>query len=221
MHTNNMKSQISKLCTELCFIILSGVGALLSTHLFTDHVFSRDFYVYYTNITNFICLAVICFCFAGNLNSIKNGVTLKHSYKLEVIKSVASILIFITFLIFNVLLADFSLNGYFLNLYNLLYHVVLPIWFVVYTLCTNTKLFKWSPFLAVGFEVAYVAFVFIRSLIIKQQVGRVIFPYFFLNYQTLGFVGILKWLLIMLTATLVVGYLFVLFQKLILNKNKK
>lgn len=221
MHTKIVKKQISQLCIELGFIILSSVGALLSTHLFTDHVFSRDFYVYYTNITNFICLIVMVYCFANNLKNLKQSKFFEHGYKLDITKSVASILIAITFLIFNILLADFSATGYFLNLYNLLYHVVLPIWFVTYTLSTCTHSFVFAPFFAVGFEVVYVTFIFIRSLILNGQVGRVIFPYFFLNYQTLGVSGIFKWLIIMLIATLIVGYLFLFLQKLIINKNKK
>ena len=132
-----MNKNLAKLCAELVYVVLSSVGALLSTHLFTTHIFSRDFYVYYTNLTNFFCLGIMIACFIRSYKACKNNIALKQSKTLDNLKFVATILISITFLVFNILLADFSLNNYFLNLYNLLYHVVLPIYFITYTFVTN------------------------------------------------------------------------------------
>ena len=218
-----MVNNINRLCSELVFITLSGVGVLLSTHLFTDHVFSKDFYVYYTNITNYLCLAIIIWCFIQNIKAIKQGNTFIPNKKINIIKSVACILIAITFLIYNTLLADFSLNNYFFNLYNILYHVVCPIWFIVYTLKTTKKAFWLAPALAVVFQLVYVAFVFIRASILSGKAGRIIFPYFFLNYKTLGFGGTVKWLFIMMVSTLFIGYCLQGIKWLITNKktNKK
>lgn len=216
-----MEKQISKLCYQLAYIVLSCVGALLSTHLFTKHVFNRDFYVYYTNISNFVCLGIMIVCFIKNLSCLKRNQLFKPTKSLNYIKTTASILIAITFLIYNTLLADFSLNNYFFNLYNLLYHVVLPLWFIIYTFKTTNKPYWLAPIFAICFEVVYVGFVFIRSLFLKGQVGRVIFPYFFLNYQTLGLSGIFKWLIIMLFTTLAVGYGLIIIKKITNLRQKK
>ena len=216
-----MTNNINKLCYQLVFIVLSAIGALLSTHIFTDKFFSRDFYIYYTNLTNFLCLAIISIDFSRTLKLTKLGKESTYSKTFSVIKSAASILIFITFLIFNILLADYSLNNYFFNLYNLLFHIVLPIMFITYNLLTNKTICWLTPMYAIAFQVIYVAFIFIRAAILNGNTSRIIFPYFFLNYQTLGVNGIIKWLVIMLFATLAVGYGLILMQKFIFSKNKK
>jgi dolichyl-phosphate-mannose--protein O-mannosyl transferase len=38
--------------------------------------------------------------------------------------------------------------------------------------------------------------------------NRVVYPYFFLNFETLGLAGSIKWVAIMVAVTLCFGYLF-------------
>ncbi len=203
-----MNKQITRLCWEIIYIVLGGVGLLLSTHLFTDHVFSRDFYVYYTNLSNIYCLVVMIVCFAKNLKVIKQGKPFQNGRVLQQFKFVGAVLIAITFLVFNVLLSDYSLDNYFLNLYNLLFHVFLPIIYSVYVLTDCKDISWWTPFVSLAVQFVYVAFVLIRAQILQDAPNRLLYPYFFLNIQTLGWLEILKWVFIMTVCSLAVGYIF-------------
>jgi hypothetical protein len=70
---------------------------------------------------------------------------------------------------------------------------------------------------SVGFPLAYVIFIFIQAAIMKFDASvlipgtttPLIYPYFFVNLETQGVDGVLKWIAILLVAFMAVGYLFV------------
>ena len=55
---------------------------------------------------------------------------------------------------------------------------------------------------------------FDTSILIPGTTTPLIYPYFFLNLETRGILGVLKWILILLAAFVLVGYLFLGFDKL-------
>lgn len=247
--------KLSSLCNKLCYITLGVLGCLLSTKIFDEHIFLRDFYVYYTNLTNYLCLGVMIFCFVKEYKIVKSkingnaappinyssehpfaGMQVQiHDYntsstrtsKLTSTIFTSAILIFVTFVVYNMWLADYSLNNYFFSLYNMLFHVVLPIWFIIFALSLTPKISLFTPIYAFIVQSVYILFVFVRSLIIKGAPARIIYPYFFLNFETLGFWGSIKWLAYMFVLTCACGYGLILINKLIwmiksrknLNKN--
>ncbi len=225
------------LCIKLVYIVLAIVGTIFSTRAFDD-VFLRDFYIYYTNITNYLCLIAMLICFiveykqlsnilknkGDNLNSRKCVVPQKDikNKTLDNFIFVCAILIFVTFIVYNIWLADYSLKNYFLCPYNLLFHVILPIWFIIFAITKKSKFTPLAPVYAFAGQTIYVMIIFLRSLIIKNTPGRIIYPYFFLNFETLGFWGSIKWLLFMFVFSCFTGYILYFINKLIIylkNKN--
>ena len=97
------------------------------------------------------------------------------------------------------------------------FHVVLPIlyiadWFLFY----ERKKCKWYyPIASIAFPLAYVVFLLIQaiilgfnsSILIPTTETPLIYPYFFVNIETLGW-GVLMWIAILTVAFVAVGYLF-------------
>lgn len=205
------------------YIVLASIGTLFSTHLFDEHRLMTDFYIYYTNLSNYFCLIVMVLVLKYNLKA--NTYTKLPNY-LNGLMFVAGQVIFITFCVYNFLLADFSVTNYWTNPYNLLFHVVLPIMFVGYAIsrCYLPKI--WWLVVPTAVQFGYVLVIYLRSLLISNASGRLIYPYFFLNFATLGVKTSIKWLIYMFIisacATMFISVLIVinnkLIKKMILNK---
>lgn len=263
------------------YIVLASIGTLFSTHLFDQHKLMIDFYVYYTNLSNYFCLIVMCIalrqlaklgtkqsaikpytcgaltlaikgaalgiiqspavcCDAPKAESISKHITnpkrkqkTYHNYLalpqyLNGLMVLASQLIFITFCVYNFLLADFSFAGYWTNAYNLLFHVILPIMFIGFVVARCRLPNFWWLILPTIVQFGYVLVIYLRSFLVSGVSGRIVYPYFFLNFATLGAKTSFKWLgfmlVISISATLLICGLIVLnnkvIKKLISNKNK-
>ena len=128
--------------------------------------------------------------------------------------------ILLTFLVFNIMLAgaegrDPQANW---RIGSLCFHVVLPImyiadWFLFY----ERKQSKWYyPIASIGFPLAYVIFLLIQaailgfdsSILIPTTTTPLIYPYFFVNFETQGVPGVLMWIVILSCAFIAVGYIF-------------
>ena len=136
------------------------------------------------------------------------------------LKFIGMLGILLTFLVFNIMLAgaegrDPQLNW---RIGSLCFHVVLPImyiadWFLFY----ERRTAKWYyPIASIGFPLAYAIFIFIQaaflrfdsSIMIPTTTTPLIYPYFFLNLDTLGVGGVAMWMLILFVAFVAVGFLF-------------
>jgi hypothetical protein len=179
-----------------------------------------DFYVHFTNLSNFLCIGVML---ASLIQTAKKK---EDSYvkTAPVLKFVGVLGILLTFLVFNIMLAgnrDPQLNW---RIGSLCFHVVLPVmyiadWFLFY----ERRNCKWYyPIASLSFPVAYVVFILIQatilgfdtSILIPGSTTPLIYPYFFVNLETQGVGGVLKWILILLVAFMAVGYLFFGLDKL-------
>ena len=188
-----------------------------------------DFYVYFTNISNFLCLGVML---AGLVQTVKKK---EDSYvtAAPMLKFIGMLGILLTFLVFNIMLAgeegrDPQLNW---RIGSLLFHVLLPImyiadWFLFY----ERKNCKWYyPIASVGFPLAYVIFLLIQAIILKFDTSIVtptgtnaplIYPYFFVNLDTQGVPGVLMWIGILSAAFVAVGFVFLGLDRLGKKKSK-
>jgi hypothetical protein len=185
-----------------------------------------DFYVHFTNISNFLCVGVML------AELIQTAKKKEDSYVTvaPVLKFIGMLGILLTFLVFNIMLAgsrDPQLNW---RVGSLCFHVVLPIlyiadWFLFY----ERKQCKWYyPIASLGFPIGYVTFIFIQaaimgfdtSILIPGTTTPLIYPYFFVNLETQGVGGVLKWILILIVSFLSVGYLFFGLDKLGKKKAK-
>jgi hypothetical protein len=76
---------------------------------------------------------------------------------------------------------------------------------------------KWFyPVASIAFPLVYAVFIFTQaaimgfdtSILIPGTSTPLIYPYFFVNLETQGTIGVLKWIAILFVAFVAVGYLF-------------
>jgi hypothetical protein len=128
--------------------------------------------------------------------------------------------ILLTFLVFNIMLAgaegrDPQANW---RIGSLVFHVVLPIMYVAdWFLFRERGKCKWYyPVASIAFPVTYVIFLLIQAVILKfdssilipTTTTPLIYPYFFVNLDTQGVVGVLMWIGILSVAFAAVGFAF-------------
>ena len=225
-----IKNRTAQLIFQTIYCTLGLVGCVASLGIFDNIQMIRwDIYVHFTNISNFLCIGVML---ASLIQTAKKK---EDSYvtAAPVLKFIGMLGILLTFLVFNIMLAGAEGRNPQLNwrVGSLCFHVVLPImyiadWFLFY----ERKKCKWFyPILSLAFPAAYIAFIFIQaailgfdtSILIPGTTTPLIYPYFFVNLETQGIGGVIKWILILLVAFMAVGYLFFGLDKLGKKKVQK
>lgn len=224
-----IKNRTAQLIFQTIYCTLGIVGCVACLGVFDNvSVIRWDFYVHFTNISNFLCIGVM---FAALIQTARKK---EDSYvsAVPLLKFIGALGILLTFLVFNIMLAgaegrDPQANW---RVGSLVFHVVLPImyiadWFLFY----ERKKVKWYyPIASITFPLAYVIFLLIQAIILNFDSSiliistntPLIYPYFFVNLETQGVAGVLKWIGILSVAFVAVGYLFFGLDKL-LKKNSK
>ena len=210
-----MKSRTTQLIFQTVYCTLGLVGCVSCLGIFDDISTIRwDFYVHFTNISNFLCIGVML---AALIQTVKKK---EDSYvtTAPILKFVGMLGILLTFFVFNIMLAgdrDPQLNW---RIGSLTFHVVLPVmyiadWFLFY----ERRQCKWYyPVASTAFPLAYIVFLLIQAIILKfdssilipTTTTPLIYPYFFVNLETQGVFGVLTWIGVLLAAFVVVGFLF-------------
>ena len=223
------KSRIAQLIYQTIYCTLGVVGCIASLGIFDNiNMIRWDFYVHFTNISNFLCLGVM---FSALIQTIKKK---EDSYvsASPLIKFIGVLSILLTFLVFNIMLAgaegrDPQLNW---RIGSLCFHVVLPImyiahWFLFY----ERKKCKWYyPLASISFPLGYAIFLLIQaiildfdtSILIPGSTTPLIYPYFFVNLDK-GVPYVLMWIGILLVAFVAVGFAFFGLDRLGKESSKK
>ena len=196
-----IKNRTAQLIYQTVYVTLGLVGFIACLGIFDDiNAIRWDFYVHFTNISNFLCIAVMV---AGLIQTAKKK---ENSFvsAAPVLKFIGMLGILLTFLVFNIMLAgaegrDPQANW---RVGSLIFHVVLPImyiadWFLFY----ERKKCKWYyPIASISFPLAYVIFLLIQAIILNFDSSilipsanptPLIYPYFFVNLDTQGVSGVL------------------------------
>ena len=212
-----IKNRTAQLIFQTIYCTLGFVGVVASFGIFDDITNIRwDFYVHFTNISNFLCFGVMIACLIQTAKKKEDSFVSAA----PMLKFIGMLGILLTFLVFNIMLAgaegrDPQANW---RIGSLLAHVLLPImyiadWFLFY----ERKQSKWYyPIASIGFPLAYVIFLLIQAIILKFDTSilipttttPLIYPYFFVNLDTQGVDGVLMWVAILSVAFVAVGYLF-------------
>ena len=218
-----IKNRTAQLIFQTVYVTLGLVGFIACLGIFDNINNIRwDFYVHFTNISNFLCIGVML---TGLIQTVKKK---EDSFvsAAPLLKFIGMLGILLTFLVFNIMLAgaegrDPKANW---RVGSLIFHVVLPImyiadWFLFY----ERRKAKWyHPIASIAFPLFYVIFLLIQAIILKfdssilipTTTTPLIYPYFFVNLDTQGTTGVLMWIGILSVAFLVVGFLFFLLDKL-------
>ena len=214
-----IKNRTAQLIFQTIYCTLGLVGTIASLGIFDNiNAIRWDFYVHFTNISNFFCLGVM---FTALFQTIRKK---EDSYvkAAPMLKFIGILGILLTFLVFNIMLAgaegrDPQANW---RIGSLLFHVVLPImyiadWFLFYE---RKKCVWYYPFVSAGFPLAYAVFLLIHAAILKfdssiltptpNSTTPLIYPYFFVNIDKQGVPGVLMWVGILSVVFIAVGFAF-------------
>ena len=216
-----IKSRTTQLIFQSFFCALGLVGIVASFGIFDDVMNPRwDFYVHFTNLSNYLCIGIM---FAELISTARKKAD-SYVSTAPFLKFIGVLAILLTFLVFNLLLAgqpdrDPQANW---RVSSICFHVILPVMFVIdWLLFYEHKKVKWFyPLASVVFPVLYVVFVYVRAAILNfNPDAPYIYPYFFLNLETQGFAGVAKWILVLFSGFIVLGYLFLGIDKI--TKSRK
>lgn len=191
-----------RIAYQSAYCMLAVVGFLAQLGVFQG-VLNRSYLVYYTNLSNLLCMV---FGFCSLVHLLRGG----RDYA-PALKFVFCIMISVTFILYNGLLAHYSsILAYFSSLKNGLNHCILPILFVLdWAVFYERGKTKWTyPLLSVIPPAVYVAYILIRAAILDAtgRTAAVVYPYYFLNLANLGWGGFLRWMGILLAGFLALGY---------------
>ena len=218
-----IKNRTLQLIYQTFYCTLGLVGIIASLGIFDNISAIRwDFYVHFTNISNFFCIGVML------AELIQTAKKKEDSYvsAAPIFKFIGMLGILLTFLVFNIMLAgaegrDPQANW---RIGSLCFHVILPIMYIVdWFLFYERKKCKWYyPVASIAFPLTYVIFLLIQAIILKfdssilipTTTTPLIYPYFFVNLDSLGVSGVLMWIGILSIAFVVIGYLFFGIDKL-------
>ena len=225
-----VKSRTAQLIFQTIYCTLGLIGCVASLGIFDDISTIRwDFYVHFTNISNFLCIGVMLAALVQTAKKKEDSFVSAA----PILKFIGMLGILLTFLVFNIMLAGAEGRATQANwrIGSLCFHVVLPImyiadWFLFY----ERKKTKWYyPIASIAFPLTYVILLLIQavilnfdtSILIPTTTTPLIYPYFFVNLDTQGALGVLMWIGILAAAFVVVGYLLFGLDKLGKKKLEK
>ncbi len=225
-----IKNRTAQLIYQTVYLTLGFVGTIASLGIFDNiNQIRWDFYVHFTNISNFLCIGVML---AALIQTVKKPSDSFVSAA-PILKFIGMLGILLTFLVFNIMLAgaegrDPQLNW---RIGSLIFHVVLPImyiadWFLFYE---RGKCKWYYPVSSIAFPLAYVIFLLIQAIILRfdssilipTSTTPLIYPYFFVNLDTQGVNGVLMWIGILAAAFVLVGFIFLGLDRLGKKKTDK
>ena len=219
------KSRLVQIIYLLVACIIGVLGTFESMRLFSPR-FKWDFYVYFTNLSNYFCLIILF------IELIQTVLKKKDDYisTLPKVKFIGVMAIFLTFVVFNFVLSSGMSIKQLLKFESLSFHFIMPIlfigdWFLFY----ERKKMDWKyPFYGLIFPGAYLLFIVIHAAILKFDVtiislngySPLIYPYDFINFYQNGVLGVMKNILIIVVMLLVSGYAFYALDKIEYKKKK-
>ena len=222
-----IKNRTAQLIFQVVYCTLGLVGIIASLGIFDNiNTIRWDFYVHFTNISNFLCIGVMV---ASLIETAKKK---EDSYvtAAPLLKFIGMLGILLTFLVFNIMLAgaegrDPQANW---RIGSLCFHVVLPILYIAdWFLFRERGKCKWQyPIASIAFPLGYVIFLLVQaiilgfdsSILIPTTTTPLIYPYFFVNIDTQGVGGVLMWIGILAVAFAAVGFAFYGLDRLIKSK---
>ena len=211
-----IKNRTIQLIYQTIYCTLALVGSVACLGIFDDiKLFRWDFYVYFTNLSNFLCFGVMLTALIQTIKKKEDGFVTAT----PLLKFIGMLGILLTFLVFNFVLAGAADRNPQLNwrIGSICFHVVLPLmyiadWFLFY----ERKKTTWRyPIASISFPLGYAIFLLIHAAILGFDTSiltptgtTLIYPYFFVNLETQGVLGVLMWIAILSVAFVAMGFGF-------------
>lgn len=211
-----IKNRTVQLIYQTVYCTLALVGSVACLGIFDDiKLFRWDFYIYFTNLSNFLCFGVMLVALIQTIKRKEDG----YVTATPLLKFIGMLGILLTFLVFNFMLAGAEGREPQLNwrIGSICFHVVLPLmyiadWFLFY----ERKKTTWRyPIASISFPLGYAIFLLIHAAILGFDTSiltptgtTLIYPYFFVNLETQGVPGVLMWIAILSVAFVAMGFAF-------------
>ena len=213
-----IKSRTTQLIYKSIYIGIAIIAILASLGLF-EMTYRWDFYVHFTNLSNYLCAILMFLELHDTAKKEIDSYVSTH----PALKFIALLGILLTFIIYNFVLAKRrELKDSFV-VSSVTLHIILPLMFTLdYLLFYEHGKVKWYyPIVSALFPLLYAAFIYIHAAIYKfdssiYYPGRkdpFIYPYFFLNLDKYGVVGVAKYIVIITIVFVAFGYVIVLIDK--------
>jgi hypothetical protein len=220
-----MKNRTAQLIWQTCYCTLALVAIVGSIGLY-DMKFTRSFYIYFTNLSNYLAAGIMLAELIQTARKRDDGfVTVAP--RLRFISMLGLVL---TFLVFNLLLARDPARDPALNykVECLLCHILLPVMYVIdWLMFYEHGKVRWTwPVLSALYPIAYLIYVFAHAALwrfgsgVMNHAGAapVIYPYFFLNPEKVGINGVAMWIGVLLIGFILGGFLFLLIDRLMMKR---
>ena len=224
-----IKNRTAQLIFYTVYCTLGLVGCVACLGIFDNIRLIRwDFYVHFTNISNFLCIGVMVAALIETAKKKEDSFVTAA----PLLKFIGILGLLLTFLVFNIMLAGAEGRDPQANyrVGSLLFHVLLPILYIAdWFLFRERKKCQWYyPIASIGFPLAYVIILLIQAIILKFDTSilipttttPLIYPYFFVNLDTQGVPGVLMWIAILAVAFVAVGFAFFGLDRLGKKENK-
>ena len=220
-----IKRRTAQLIFQSIYIGIAIIAVLASLGLF-EMTYRWDFYVHFTNLSNYLCAI---FMFLELRDTAKKNID-SYVTTYPAVKFVALLAILLTFIIYNFVLAKRRDIKDSFVVSSITLHMILPLMFTFdYILFYEHGKVKWYyPIVATFFPLAYAGLVYLNALIMKfnanilsyDKSAPFIYPYFFLNLETLGVNGVIKNIIFITIFFIMFGYVVMAIDKL-LSKIKR
>lgn len=223
-----VKNRTTQLIFQSIYIGIAIIAVLASLGLF-EMTYRWDFYVHFTNLSNYLCAI---FMLLELRDTAKKNID-SYVTTFPIVKFVALLAVLLTFIIYNFVLASRRDIKESFVVSSVTLHIILPLMFTFdYILFYEHGKVKWYyPILSTIFPLLYAVFIYIHAAIRNfdssiYYPGRkdpFIYPYFFLNLDKYGVVGVLKNIVIIMVVFIIFGYVIVMIDKLYvkMSKNRK
>lgn len=212
------RSRTAQLIYQSMFCGVGIIGILASLGLFHGS-FRWDFYLYFTNLSNYLCIGIM---FAELVQTAKRKSD-DYVSTAPRIKFVAMMGIMLTFFVFNFLLAGNSSEVFSVN--SIILHVILPLAFTIDWLLfyEHGKVKISNTFISMIFPLSYVGYVYFHAFILGFNTSIInwigsrplIYPYFFLDVQQIGVMGVIQCILILTVCFAVFSLIFTVLDRLL------
>ncbi len=219
-----IKSRTTQLIYKSIYIGISIIAILASFGLF-DMSFRWDFYIHFTNLSNYLCIIVILIELIDTAKRAEDGFVKTFS----TLKFTALLSILLTSIIYNFILSSTRDIKDSFVVGSITLHIILPLMFVFdYILfCEHGKLKWYYPIVATSFPLTYAGLVYINAFIMKFDTNILsydksvpfIYPYFFLNLEKLGVNGVIKNIILITIFFIIFGYVVMAIDKLLSKIN--
>ena len=216
-----VKSKKAQLIFRIIYVLIGIVGIIGSFGTFRGN-YNPNWYLMFTNISNYICFFVMLSLLCYTARDMRKGITHGETSQAPLFRFCTCIMILITFLVFNTLLGNPFTSAYWTDIQSLIMHLILPVMFIVdYMLFSKKRSVNvFAPLYACIMPLIYVLFILIRAEALLGT-GAFVFPYYFLDFQSIGWGAVVLFLFILMLVFVGFGYLLWAYDKLVRKDNGK